>query len=93
MLPDGTRTTAIFTCLDGELLYPGDRVEVISDYPDSEVAHYDGLVGHVLECDLDYNRMPVVYVHLEGVPGKVILRPSELMHEDHGDNGSFIPID
>ncbi len=82
MLPNGIRTTDVFICLDGEMLNPGERIEVLSNYPGSEVSHYDGMHGYVRECTLDDLRIPVVIVRLEGVNGLVTLYPFELMHEE-----------
>ncbi len=82
MLPNGIRTTDVFICLDGEMLHPGERIEVVSNYPGSEVSHYDGLRGYVRECTLDDLRTPIVIVHLEGINGLVTFYPFELMHEE-----------
>lgn len=78
----------MFICLDGELLYPGDLIEAVTNYPGSEVSHYDGMRGHVRECTLDAVQQPVVIVKLEGVKGLVTLYPFELMHE-----GKTIDVD
>lgn len=80
MLPNGLRTPDGFICLDGEMLNPGERVEVVSDYPGSEVAHYDGMHGYVRECTLGDGRRHVVIVKLEGIDGLVTLYPYELIH-------------